>query len=85
MHSFPHPLSELYGFCESLDGTAVGLAARNGDLSEIKHPVPGFARANSTNASVVRGKENFGLFGRAFDCSESESNESLISAEQEEH
>jgi hypothetical protein len=84
VHSFTHPLSELYGFCENSEGTAVGLAARNGDLFEI-NPVPGLAGANSTSAFVARGKESFGLFGKASDCPESESNESLISAEQEEH
>jgi hypothetical protein len=43
VHSFTRPLSELYGFCESVQGCAVGLAARNADLSEIGHPVPGSA------------------------------------------
>ena len=43
VHSFTRPLSEFYGFCESLQGTAVALAARNADLSEIKYPVPGSA------------------------------------------
>jgi len=85
VHSFTRPLSELYGFCKSLEGTAAGLAARNADLSEIRHLVPGFAGARSARALVVRGKASFRLFGKVSDCSESESSESLISAEQEEH
>jgi hypothetical protein len=85
VHSLTRSLPEFYGACENLEGTAVALAARNVDLSEIEHPVPGFAGASSASAFVAWAKASFRLFGKHSDCSESESDESVIPAEQEEH
>jgi hypothetical protein len=84
VHSFARALPEFYGACESRERTAVALAARNADLSEVEHPVPGFAGARSASASVAWEKASFRLFGKGCDCAESESDESLIPAGQEE-